>query len=458
MSEGLQKLSASPVSKSSNRRIAIVGAGIAGLTLAYLLQKQNIPFTIYEARNASSIGHSYSITLFRRPWRKLVNALDSKHAIFRQETAADRFCGGTGKLKDQTPADSATFNASDRDVRSWLVHKLQEKGIEINWNHKLSGISKATDGEGAALSFEKGDPVEADIIIDAGGLRSPAFEYHLTSAPKPKLLPYATYEGSRRMPASTFSQNFAHYFGTGNMIELVPEDPQTPFIQIKRVHLPEDGSKVELRWVYSRPPRQGHDPLYRPDRKPEEAKDIPNEFYDEVSATIKTDFSAKQRSMLSSIFDVSSLHDDRILNWHLRLRLPSLQHFTDNTNHDSYQVVAIGDAAHGLPIVQSRGAGFAAEDASNIARWLKRLDERESEHGSDLNFYKRPDVWRTWFMLAVQAIQRLRQCHGQSLLTRAELEDTLGVWIEGVSAEGFGSEDLSSSSDKEESSQDKGKL
>lgn len=162
--------------------------------------------------------------------------------------------------------------------------------------------------------------------------------------------------------------------------------------------------------------------------------------------------------MLKSFFDLSSLHSDRILNWHLRLRVPQQQYFVDNSNHGSYQIIAIGDAAHGLPIVESVGAGLAAEDATDLARWLQKLDAGDSKHVDDENFYKRPSVSRDWFEQAVRAVQRLRKCHGQPLLNRKELEDTIGFWVDGVDTESLGFEDVSSSSDTETAPQDKGKL
>lgn len=464
MSETPQKLTASTIGNPSPRRITIIGAGVAGLTLACLLQKQNIPFTIYEARNATTIGHSYSITLFRRPWRNLINRLSSKHATFRQDTAADRLLGGTGKLLDQSPEASATFQAVDRDVRLWLIQRLQEKGIDINWDHKLTNISETETGKGASLSFEKSQAVEADIIVDAGGLRSPAFENHLGTAPKPKLLPYATYNGSRRMKASDFSKDLEHHFRTGNMIELIPESPDAPFIQIKKVHLPakDQGSNdhnVDLRWVYSRPAREGTDPIYRPNRTPEEAKNIPNDFYDEMLASIDRDFSTKKRSMLKSFFDLSALHNDRILNWHLRLRLPRQQYFVENTDHGSYQVIAIGDAAHGLPIVQSKGAGLAVKDATDLAWWLQEVFTEGFKHSNDNTFYNNDGVPREWFREAVGALQRLRRCHAQSPLTRQELEETIGFWVEDVDEGSQDQDEASSSSDTEQDQQEtKGKL
>lgn len=462
MSDAKKKLSASSINTPSHRRISIVGAGIAGLTLACLLQKQNIPFSIYEARSADSIGHSYSITLFRRPWRNFVNRVADNHSTFRQDNAVDRLIGGTGKVTDQSPESSAAFQAVDRDVRLWLVHRLQEQGIKINWNHKLSSISKAQDEDGAALSFEEKEEVHADIIIDAGGLRSPAFDYHITSKAQPKLLPYATYYGSRRMKSDDFSNNFEHYFRTGNTIQLEPESPEVPFIQIKKVHMPgKDGDShtVELRWVYSRPAREGEDPLYRPNRTPEEAKNIPDEFYKEILSTAEQHFSKKQRSMLKSFFSLSNLHKDRILNWHLRLRLPQQEYFADNSNKGSYQVIAIGDAAHGLPIVESQGAGVATEDATDLARWLQNLVSGHSDRSpEEENYYARPDVYRGWFKRAIQAVQRLRRCHGQSQLSKSELQEILGFWVDGVDVEQMDSDSSSSASESEKPQQDKGRL
>ncbi|KAJ9661189.1 hypothetical protein H2198_002133 [Neophaeococcomyces mojaviensis] len=412
-------------------RISIIGAGIAGLALACRLAS-NIRVSIFEARDQTSIGHSYAITLDKRSWKPLARALRRQnHQSFRQATAVDRLIKGTGQVHRDSSPKSATFQAVDRDVRQWLVQGLIEKGVQIHWSHKLTGIKEASNGRGAELSFENNAKAEADFIIDAGGLQSPAFDHAKPSAIKPKLLPYATYYGTRQYAANTFMDRFGHWFGEGNVIEFAPAKAGEPFIYLQKVHLPGKQSSdhsVELRWLYSRPPRaSGNDPLYRPNRAPEEAKDIPPELYTEILQSIKQYYSEGRRDILRQFFTLQDLQNDRILNWHLRLRLPTLDYFVSNATKPSYNITAIGDAAHSFPVVRSRGANIALDDARQYERLLRSyLLGEDDVFRTDPNFYKASEMYATWYGQARDAVQRLREAHSQDLLSEDELGGTVG--------------------------------
>lgn len=263
---------------------------VSGLALACRLRSRDVPFSLYEARSQNSIGHGYAITLKRRSWKPLVKTLrlTEHYNIFPQETAVDRLVGGIGQVYRDQGKD---FQAVDRDVRQWLVRKLADLGVSIKWDHKLVAVEEARHGKGAELTFENEAKAEADIVVDGAGLGSPAFDYNISTPPKPQLLQYATYYGTRRYKASSFIDRLGHWFGNGNTLEFNPSKAGEPFIYLQKVHFPgKDTSDhtIELRWLYSRLPLlSGDDPLYRPNRTPEEAKEIPSELYSEILQSIK---------------------------------------------------------------------------------------------------------------------------------------------------------------------------
>jgi len=422
--------------QSACPRVSIVGAGISGLALACHLQARKIPFNIYDARNAQTTGHSYGITLRNHALKSFKNSsFPKEHLVaLRQKTAVDRAVGGTGKVSDQSPKTSATFQAVDRDFRRWLVELLTKQGGSIYWEHKLVAIRAAADGS-AELCFDGREPTLADLVIDAGGLRAPCFDYGVEAAPKPRLLPYATYYGVRRLQSQDFLDKYAHYFGEGNTIELAAEaGTSAPFISLQKVHLGEPGQRhheVELRWVYSRPPKAGSDPLYRPYRTASEAKDIPPELYNEILSSTQLHFSQKKRAMLAQFFNLDDLHNDRILNWHLRARLPPRDYFVANADHKGYQVLPIGDAAHGFPIVKSNGAEAALRDAKLMASFISdEVDRRLGGPGGVPRTRKSPFRYGRWYKQTQDAIQDLRNIHGQHERTAVELADIIGFKYE----------------------------
>jgi 2-polyprenyl-6-methoxyphenol hydroxylase-like FAD-dependent oxidoreductase len=88
-------------------KVHIVGAGIAGLTLARSLKKRGIPSVVFE-RNSSPARHGHGITL--QPWacQALQRVLDIDESTFYQRVAVDSLVGGRGYVYEKYPVSPGT--------------------------------------------------------------------------------------------------------------------------------------------------------------------------------------------------------------------------------------------------------------------------------------------------------------------------------------------------------------
>ncbi|KAF8466320.1 hypothetical protein BDZ91DRAFT_725064 [Kalaharituber pfeilii] len=180
-------------------KIAIIGAGPTGLTLANLLARQNIPFTIYEreksARERSQGGtldlHPSSGQLalrsaglfaefrkFARPEGDALKVVEPDGTVIWDE-------GDHGVEGPETPPRSPTLEESDRPeidrvlLREILLDGLKHvpEGSQVKWGKKTDGIRpdpKYPEDEGKwEVVFTDGETVGGwDLVVGADGCKS----------------------------------------------------------------------------------------------------------------------------------------------------------------------------------------------------------------------------------------------------------------------------------------------
>lgn len=414
--------SASGALQSSKPRIAIVGAGIAGLALACLLRAAAFQCKVIEARPLQKTGHSYGIHL-KRP----SDLLAPKHSISNKPSINSQALDGLQAATDQAlrtqeqriPSEDGSFFASDRDVRQYLANKLKQQGVEISWETKVSSVIEANGTTELEVLFENGQKAHFDVVVNASGLRTP-----VGKTVKPILLPYCTYNGSRRVSHDEWNERWQPYFGKQASFEILSTGEGAPYFTVQRIIPNEVSRPVEVRWTYSRPAEDDDDPLYRPKRTPEESKDIPQAFYDEFAQAVPSILrsqAATDATTLLDAFTIEKVKKDRILHWHLRVQPNFVTYSADDA------IINIGDAAHGLPILRSYGAQVAMRDAVRIAERLlqeKDTTTNDARFGADL----KSDIAVYWHD-TISSVCRLRRVHGQPELSHAGLEGLLGMSV-----------------------------
>lgn len=170
------------------KRVAIVGAGLGGLTVAGFLQRAGFPVIVYEqAPSFSRIGagiilSANAIKAFRRlgiEQSLIETGIKPKSYVSRAWNTGD-----TMYEISFDAASEARYGGPYLNIHRGDLHGVLEKVVAPNtivFNHRLVGLDETSDA--VLLTFDNGSRVEADIVIGADGIRSKVREYLLGSAP-----------------------------------------------------------------------------------------------------------------------------------------------------------------------------------------------------------------------------------------------------------------------------------
>ncbi|KAL8963041.1 MAG: hypothetical protein Q9193_000647 [Seirophora villosa] len=335
----------------SSSPITIVGAGIAGSTLARCLKQHGITAAILE-RAPSSPRHSYGITLHPWAFRPLLGALQMDEGLFRERVAIESEPQGKEDvLGSLLNSAQGTSNDTIRCHRGRLETLLQE-GQDVRLNHAVENASVYS--KSTVLQLNNAQPLQCDVIIGADGVHS---QIRKSLAPRTELhvLPFAAFNGKRQFTLADYQDLFASTLHNGTIAHCHYDDSLLEISINNSSH-----EHIEASYTYSRPVHD-NDPLHRPDRSTSQATDIPEAFYKELEdlKDLKQPFNA--------VFDPAKVRKDRILHWLMR---STLVNQAESQWLAGQGVLLIGDAAHAMPILGGDGANYAIKDGVDLAQHI----------------------------------------------------------------------------------------
>lgn len=339
---------------------------------------------IYErdSLRQAATRHGYGITLQRSAYQPLLKMLSLDEKSFRRSLAVDTGVAGNGFV--DRDRDRSLLRANRR-----RLEELLREGLDIRWDHELADLSPSSSSrENVGVIFHNGVEVQSSAVVGADGPHS-RVRKAISPSSEFKILPYAVFNGKRRVSRAEYEAKFTAYMAGANVVE---QRVEGTLLQISLNNINDDIAGIN--YVYSRPAREG-DPLFKPHRPNSGATAIPEELFEETRSL------AGLKPPFSEVFKPEAMRKDRLLNWLMRSVLISQ---ADLGKAASGGIVLVGDAAHHGPILGSYGANEAISDAFELADYLG---------GERLADFSRGQYSR-WASYMEESERQLARMHGQN--------------------------------------------
>lgn len=315
--------------------VAVIGAGLGGLTLALALAREGVPVTVYE--QAPALGEvGAGITLSPNSSRVLQHlglgdALDRLGVSPGRQWTQHWQSGAVMLDYERGPELSRRYGAPYLHVHRADLHVLLCEAVErsrpgaIRLGHRLVAV----DAEGRA-AFANGESVEADILVGADGVRSAVRE-------------------------ALFGQARPHFTGQVAWRGIVPVEQLPDEVRAKP-----PGIHIGPRRLFMRYPVRGGALINY-------AAFVELEGWEEDSWSIRSTIAELLGHfegwdpMVRAIIAATS--EDQLFKWALHAREPL-------PGWIAGRVTLLGDAAHAMLPFMGQGAATAIEDAMVLARAL----------------------------------------------------------------------------------------
>ncbi|KAF8861501.1 kynurenine 3-monooxygenase [Acephala macrosclerotiorum] len=338
------------MSSQKPQHIAIIGAGLAGMSLALALHKQSIACTIYELREPTA--HTDGALMLCPNALSVLEPLKIYERIKNQGYEFEKL-----EYKDEN------YNITDqyylggeklfgykalRLYRDILLHEIRtlvtDNGIKIQYGCKFAKIVKE-DESGVVFQFDDGSTESATMLIGADGIHSKVRKYI-----HPGIHPI--YSGTMAITSAV---------DVSNLRFPEPNYCLTSSIHAKPgafVFAPQNPSGTELLIGTQRKyPEQGQDGWRQLRENREELKNMfqqnMNEWPDLVQSAME------------------NMMPERLSIWPYYV-VPKVDSWTSLRK----RVIILGDAAHAIPPTAGQGASQAFEDVYALSLLLSKLSDK----------------------------------------------------------------------------------
>lgn len=166
---------------TTDKKVIIIGGGLAGLSLANSLQSQNVPFEVYErdeAFDSRAQGWGISIHFALQALKKCMpkeafENLGEKISVNPESDSgmSFSFLSNTGQVFMSNASEPGTsYRANRHRLRSWLLEPVQD---HVHWNKRFDYYKENTEENSVTAYFKDGTQVTGDILVGTDGVQSP---------------------------------------------------------------------------------------------------------------------------------------------------------------------------------------------------------------------------------------------------------------------------------------------
>ncbi|ORY04552.1 hypothetical protein BCR34DRAFT_491470 [Clohesyomyces aquaticus] len=386
-------------------RVAIIGAGLSGLTLAIALHRQGIACTIYELRQPS-VSSSGALILSPNALRildtlGLYSRLSPQGYSFEtiayknhEEATTDRYY-----LGDEKTYGYKALRVYRQILLTELRAMAKQLQIPITYGVKFSHVV-SEDDKGVSFAFVDGTVSSADILIGADGIHSTVRKYVAPGV-------FPKYSGQVAITCAIPLSKLEFPDGVEYDLPVGIHGKNGAFVMAPQNT---DGSEVlaGTQRAYPEQDRAGWDAL------------LANK--DGLLALFQTGMEDWPQLVKSALNNVPV---DTLAIWPYYV-VPKLERWFSPAN----RVIILGDAAHAIPPTAGQGASQGFEDVFTLAALLPSLSQK-------MPLGKAVTYWNNMRQKRVDKVIELTLQLNNTRLPQAEREklEAGQTWVSGESGE-----------------------
>ena len=158
-------------------RVAVVGAGIGGLTLGIALQRAGVTVDLYErADELREVGAAVALSangtreLYRLGVGEALDAVSTQptELIYRDGRSAERIAAHTGGADYRARFGAPYWGIHRVDLQQTLAAAVDPAHLHLG--RSATGVTD--HGDSATITFDDGPEVTADVVVGADGVHS----------------------------------------------------------------------------------------------------------------------------------------------------------------------------------------------------------------------------------------------------------------------------------------------
>lgn len=373
------------------RKVTIIGAGLAGLSLALSLYDHDIRCDIYELRS-SSYNLGGAVMLSPNALRVL-DHIGKPESVFKRVSSKGFHFDKLSFVNEQhVVKDIYYFGQKDlygyhgfRIYRQLLIEEMltmiEERGIPIHYERKFSHIL-SEDEHGVRFVMANGEELRSDILVGADGIHSTVRKHISDVTPNfggLLAITGAIPTSALRMPTRDYPLPCTVQGKTGAFV-VAPQNI--------------DGSEVLIG-----------------NQRPFPALD--HEGWAALGADkakLYEMFTANKDSWGDFVQSAMEAAKPENLNMWPYHTIPKLESWKS----ESGRTIIIGDAAHAIPPSAGQGVNQAFEDAYALTLLLSKLDSKGMDFQRSLGF------WQSWRQDRIDKVNDLTASMNNKRLPEAE--------------------------------------
>ncbi|KAH7136843.1 hypothetical protein B0J13DRAFT_560136 [Dactylonectria estremocensis] len=385
---------------TSTTPIAIIGAGLSGLSLALALHSNDISCVLYETQGAPlDIGGALMLS------PNALRILDRLNVYKTLEPLSYRFehlyfRSGNDELVDEFEFGSAekygypALRTYRYELINVLLDLVKKTGIPIEYGKKFDHVVSETD-QGVTWKFTDGSEGNASLLIGADGIHSRVRQY---------LYPGLVAKFTNMVGISSAVPTSQLQSGDNYPLPVTIMNPKHGAFVIAQQLA--DGSEAfigkQYRFTGPEPDREGWRKL---NADKQWAVDHLRQGHEEFPPIVG--------------HATSSISADKINLWPFYL-LPKLDNWASEKHN---RVIIVGDAAHALPPTAGQGVNQAFEDVYILSGVLGKL-RSDSQLGAPEKVKK---ALKNWQNGRQGRVDRILELNGQINERRMPTSDTVEI-------------------------------